>query len=301
MAQNGTVRVRFDRYLLPSSVTRQTVQLFEGDRAVASPIVTYDPVTLTVSLSNPDPTTAWLTPGQPYKVVFPTTGATLRAIDGAGVDPTTSTTIGFTATSSMDAPSDPAAPAMNFCTDVYPVFVMKCGTGTVCHADPSGDQNPATSLVLLSPEGVQNTAIRRVAQAANTGARAGVGSQTSRVFGVDMPLIQPGDPGNSWLLYKVLLAPPPIVDPAAPITPKLRCRTKANVLSDAATIVQTEITPSDAERAVLNDAVMGREMPYPPAPGPLSYATSALSFEERQRLRLWIAQGAIVEACGTCE
>jgi len=305
LAQNGTVRLRFNRYLLPSTVTRQAVVLLDAsDQPVSSPLVTYDPVTLSVSLSNPTPAMPWLTPGQPYKVVLPlpgesATGTSLRAIDGAGLDPASMRTVSFTATSETEAPGEPAAPAMNFCTDVYPVFVAKCGTGSACHSDPAGTQNPASSLVLLSPEGVQNTAVRRVAQAANTGGRAALGGEPGRVFGVDMPLIAPGNPGNSWLLYKVLLAPLPQTNVGT--AGSLRCRTKANVLADPAPVTGLEVVASDAERASLADAVLGREMPYPPSPGPLSYATTALSYAERQRLRLWIAQGAVVEACGACE
>ncbi len=303
--QNGAIRIRFNRYLLPSSITRQSVVLVDSsNQAYSNPIVTYDPVTLTVTLSNSDATKPnWLTPGQVYKVLLPlpaetTSHATLLAIDGAGLDPATTRTILFTASATLDA--TPAL-SLNFCTDIYPVFQQKCGAGTVCHSDPAGAANPASSLVLLSPEGVANTALNRVAQGANTGGRAGIGAAPGKVFGVDMPLIAPGNPGNSWLLYKTLLAPVPVSNDAGTTSSSLRCRTKTDVLANPVIITSPANVASDAERTSLADAVLGREMPYPPAPGPLSYATSPLTYEERERLSLWIGQGAVVEACGTCE
>ena len=55
--------------------------------------------------------------------------------------------------------------------------------------------------------------------------------------------------------------------------------------------------PDAIEQATLADYVPGREMPYP---GNEGYIGQGLTYEERQRLRLWIDQGAKVDACSRC-
>jgi hypothetical protein len=57
--------------------------------------------------------------------------------------------------------------------------------------------------------------------------------------------------------------------------------------------------PTDLEHSILSDFVPGREMPFPPA-SVSSFREQALSFDERERIRLWIAQGANLEECGGC-
>ena len=54
----------------------------------------------------------------------------------------------------------------------------------------------------------------------------------------------------------------------------------------------------DLERTLLSDYVLGREMPYP-APGN-AYFSQPLTFQERERIRIWIARGAPVRDCGAC-
>jgi hypothetical protein len=103
-------------------------------------------------------------------------------------------------------------------------------------------------------------------------------------FGLDMPIVDPGsggigDPGNSWLLYKVLLAAPssgPSVAPFPGWQPL-----------------------SDGERAVLGQFLPGREMPFPTAgdsgiPLPSPSLADGLTTQQMQTLSQWIAQGAVV-------
>jgi hypothetical protein len=105
-----------------------------------------------------------------------------------------------------------------------------------------------------------------------------------------MPIIDPGDPGNSWLLYKVLLAP----NPATTTSPALICTAGQTVpapvsQATSANPAPTTVPLSDSERAILSEWVLGNQMPYPP--------TGALGLDEMERVRAWIAQGAAVEDC----
>jgi hypothetical protein len=285
--------------LLPSSVTRQAILLVDGfNQAVDSPIVTYDPVTLTVTLSNPAKTGPWLKAGQPYKVILPTpeeskTGLVLRAIDGAPLASDQTRVLGFLGSSAFDQPNEPT---MQFCADVLPIFHTKCSGTKICHVTPDNGAFPLAGMDLETADGVRFTAIGRVAQGSNTGARAGLGSNPGKVFGVDMPIIDPGNPGNSWIVYKTMLAAYPTI--AATGRPD-QCGFGGPtdlMIPDAG-----HVDVADSERIILGDYVGGRQMPYPPADAAApDYSTQPLTFEERERLRLWIAQGANVEACSTC-
>jgi hypothetical protein len=314
---NGAIQLQFDRLLLPISVTRQTVLLIDANNVALTPSVAYDPVASVVTLSRqlggPDGGAAeWLKPDQPYKVQVRTpTGNDVngvRAIDGAPLQPVAD--VGFL--TQPDGPQPFAEPPANFCNDVLPIFQRSC-TAPICHASPAattdktrfGDQGlsrPAAGLILDVSDGVRDTAFR-VANGSNTGPRAKSG-EPKRVFGVDLPVIDPGNPDNSWLMYKLLLAKPG--DPAKVTEARrAKCDGTPGTPPMAALALPTPLvqaTPSDGERAILSNFVLGREMPYPDMglDGPHD-SNPGLTYGELERVRLWIAQGARVLDCGACE
>jgi hypothetical protein len=198
---------------------------------------------------------------------------------------------------------------VTFCADVLPIFQRECST-SLCHGAPQGASLPAEGLVLETSDGIAATAIRRVSQESNTGSQAGLGLPQGRLFGVDMAIVEPGDPGSSWLLYKVLLgqarsvddgldagfaacgdagAPPPVGQTPSP---------------------QPSLPLSASEREILAQYILGAPMPYPlnlpadqPTPEGDVTATSSvlpLTFDELERVRAWIAQGATVTECNAC-
>jgi hypothetical protein len=169
--------------------------------------------------------------------------------------------------------------------------------------------------VLDSSEGVRATAIRRLAQGSNTGGRPDSILPSPSKFGLNMPVIMPGDPGSSWLIYKTELAPPPPAG-AGPV-PNIVCEERASSLSTAKprffTLAPARPIATEAERQILGEYVLGREMPYPYAPEmyvppaptdadphPTAYFYTSLDFEERERLRIWITRGAKVDDCAPC-
>jgi hypothetical protein len=290
----------------PSRAIRQSAAIFHknGDLAV-NPIVVYDPVARTITLMNPSadepdpncPSLAWLTDDF-YNLQLDPDG--FRAIDGQSLDPATELTIGIATTD----PVTPSCATIDFCRDVLPIFALRCHTGS-CHGAPDqgSDVLPAAGLILNTKAGVENTAIgvgaRIPAHGANTGALARTGGVES-VFGVDAPIIEPGDPGNSWLMYKLLLAVPS--DPTAAVDPEGDCERKPHASIDPKNPV-TDM--GDSERAALSDFVLGREMPFPSAPGGLPDGVPSdnptLTLDQLERVRMWIAQGAeLPEADCTC-
>jgi hypothetical protein len=304
------VVLQFNRFLNPGAVNRQTILISTTDGTpVPDPLVDYDPVLLRVTLSQSSGNT-WLTSGQNYtiKVIAATaTAQGVLAIDNATLAMTAQLPLGV----SGSGTSMPAEPTMHFCVDILPILVNHC-SGAPCHSAPAkgspspqfpdGSTSPAAGLVLDDSEGVIDTAIGHVAHGSNVGPYAGMASSpscltmpfTTCLFGVDMPIIDPGtngsgDPGNSWLLYKTLLAVPPTM-----VTEDLgQCAPETTYLSN--------MTPSpvitSAERAVLSNYILGSPMPYPANPGlPEGMSQQGtLPVAELERIRLWIKQGAQLE------
>jgi hypothetical protein len=300
---DGEIQIALDRYLLPQSITRQSVFVVTAGGEPADPalLTRYDPMSRTISVRGSKD--VWLTPGQPYKLVFSlppnddVDDRGLRAIDRAALDPNQPLEIAFFAS---DATGEKNEKNVDFCGDVLPILSMKCVAGT-CHASGGG---AAAALILDNFTGVRETAIQRVANGANTNARAGQPDDPHRVFGVGMPLIDPDEPGNSWLLYKIELARLPGVDSGTSLSfvcNKVPDKDEVALPTvDPYRFVVKVDPPSDLERAILHDYVPGREMPFPSSPIVNQSSEQALSFDERQRLRLWIAQGAKMTECGGC-
>lgn len=227
---DAAVRIQFDRMLLPSTVNRQGVALVDANNAQLLPVVTYDPVARIVTLS-PQANDAWLKPDQPYKVILHVAKTDedpygFRAIDRSGLFPgDPHLVIGFLTGRASGAGA--AEPKADYCRDVAPILQQRC-SASLCHGARtaggdtsrfgSGLSSPAAGLILETAEGMRH-AIGRVANGANTGGRAAA-SEPSRVFGVDMPIVEPGYPERSWLMYKMLLATPsdPATTPAATFT-----------------------------------------------------------------------------------
>ncbi|AKU99384.1 hypothetical protein AKJ09_06048 [Labilithrix luteola] len=304
MPEDGVIQIGFDRYLLPSTVTRQSMVIVDANHqplpASLSPVVVYDPVARTVTLA--PPTTPWLTKGQSYTLILgipqgDSDSGGVRAIDGATLAEDQTRIIGFF----VGEPNGVGIgePTIDLCRDVLPIFVAKCSAPS-CHGS---SQAAAASLVLDSSSGIEFTARGRVAQGSNTGALFGTPTPPGRLFGIDMPIIDPGNPGNSWLQYKVEIAnEPPNPLPA----PRVTCPGAPTTAAPAPyePLVSTPHAPSEAERTVLDNYVLGQVMPYPTLQPLSSYGDQPLTFEERERIRLWISQlrsGQPLPECGLCQ
>jgi hypothetical protein len=297
---DAPIQIAFDRYLLPSTVTRQSIGLFEASGMPVAPevaIVTYDPIARTATLR--PMTKPWLKEGQFYKIVLgipegdSDTGG-VRAIDRATLYREQQLEFAF----SVDRPAslESFEPSVTLCRDVLPIFAAKCSNPT-CHG--TGD-SAAAGLILDTSAGIAATALNRIAQGSNTGGRSGLAPEPGRQFGVDMPIVQPGKPGNSWLMYKIELARPPAIIPE-----KLEFGCTMGLKESQTQFVfeplvpQAQRTADEIERSILSNFILGREMPFPVVSA-VSYYDSPLTFDERQKVRIWIETGARVPECGGC-
>ena len=222
---NGRIELGFDRLLLPASVTRQTFVLTNASGNMAyTPTIAYDPVARIVTITPlSDPGQA-LVSGQTYDLVIlaPQNASDvngLRAIDGATM-PKSPRVIAFSVTD--PTPTGPPTVAIDFCRDIYPITSLKCSL-PICHGTSGTTNFPAAGLLLDPPSGIPATAVGRVAQGSNTGPQS-LPSPPTLLFGEDMPIIDAtgnsnGNPGNSWLMYKILMAvpsPEPVEDAGTP-------------------------------------------------------------------------------------
>jgi hypothetical protein len=296
------IELAFDRLLDPSSITRQTFVLDDLSGTLIESTPSYDPVARVVRLCLTDAPP--LLADQTYRITIvspqgPLDPSGLRAIDGAGLDPSVSPVIEFpvtagTAYTGSDACS--GATSVDFCAAVLPIFASKCSLST-CHSGAL----PAAGLLMTTAQGIESTAIGRVAQGSNTGTQSQA-APPGILFGVDMPIIGPDDPGNSWLMYKLLLAVPP---PCSSTPDAGACEAgTASVEVDRYPSLTPPWSPlSSGERATLSNYIPGREMPYPTDPSaPLDgTATAPLTVDELDTVSTWVLQGAAIPAGGCAQ
>ena len=216
------MRIRFDRYMRPTSVIRQSVLvtsgLIDADSGTSNgPVIFFEPVydpyerMLVYQLS---PGARW-TSTTLHSVVYEppedesdVTG--FSAFDGAPL----SEEISFSFMTS-DAVSDPdndvddERPWVRFCeTDDAPdelpaafeVLRGRCASSG-CH----GGEQPVLGMDLGTDSGIRDTATRVVARQTLRGASVGAPVAESRRFGDDMPRLDPFNAGNSYMVYKLLV------------------------------------------------------------------------------------------------
>jgi hypothetical protein len=291
------IELFFDRLLLPSTVTRQSFVLQDIQGNYLEPQIAYDPVARVVQII-PDPP---LTPGQLYTVtiVVPAEAGAdgLRAIDGATLVASDTKPIEFQVVGSLSGGPDAGSPSsfteglvpVDYCSDIQQSVFNEC-LGSNCH----GGMLPAEGLNLSSPLYVASTAINRVSEESNQGPAAAA-QPPSSLFGLDMPIVDrdnstTGEPGDSWMIYKLLLASPsPCTEMDGGIIPCF------NPHSEPWQPI------SESERAVLANYVIGREMPFPQSDPNIDDASApvgTLTTQMLEALSYWMLEGAPVPSCG---
>lgn len=238
--------LKFDRFLLPSTATRQSVCLYsdlsvevrsldecaalpEAARVLLEP--TYNPLEREVIYRRRtgDPR---LIAGVRYRlaVLAPAGDQDIggfRAFDGAPLGQTVRLDFSVAAADPPGA-TDELAPSGELYCRRDPSCLATCGTddacrqqceirgfgvepylksctfGSSCHA---GSRATGAGLSLENGELIQLTAVNRTAHQTQTGERADDPDLVSRRFGRAMPIIDPENPGNSYLLYKMAVGP----------------------------------------------------------------------------------------------
>ena len=143
---------------------------------------------------------------------------------------------------------------------------------------------PAMNLLLFNADsriavaGLQLTAIGKVAHETQEGGAAQHPSDHPRRFGVSMQIVAPNDPGESYLLYKILASSRFPLDPNDP----------ADTLA-----------AGEADRLRLS-VVTGVPMPAESSYSESHYADAsaeAIWFADVEHLSQWIAAGAQLQVC----
>lgn len=302
-----SLRIRFDRFLLPASISRQaaclradTADVADFSKCTGGVFMqpSYDPVRREIVLRQ-EPG-ARLALGTLYKLTLykqqtqgncPADGPEacgVLAFDQAPLKD--AFTISFrTVDVDPGSAKDEAAPDVVFCGDKGAAVALgaTCAYAT-CHGPSSGDSCIPTAANKYSgcAEGLsfynlqfgnfadtQQTAINRVAHQTMMGESASTPEKTPARFGRAMPLIdafdpeKAGSPGNSYVMYKIL----------------------TGMSIDAA---PDDIKPSaDEVQRLLDSLVVGMPMPPP------DLATGPLDAEQLTNVSNWIAHGAPFSTC----
>jgi hypothetical protein len=212
---NATISLRFDRFLDPSTVNRQAIHVYTGnpDTSVGIPFdVRYDPVERVVQFRMP--VGYAFEPRVLYRVelLVPERADDfgIRAFDGAVLGQRGLPLDWSFLTSRVTETQAVAEPPT--CDDIVTGVLAfpnlgNCASGE-CHRAEANQLGAAPEgLWLDNKTNFRNTTIRRVAHETELGDEAGVPLQDPARFGVQMPLIDPQNPGNSYLLYKLLRNP----------------------------------------------------------------------------------------------
>ena len=303
------IELKFDRYMLPPTATRQALCL----RSLSGTVTNindctgnvllhpaYDPVRRVVTYYQDASQGAVLVQDQTYFLtVLPGSGASgFQAFDGVALDKSYS--FSFTPTpapanTAMEAPStDPgycdASPCLTTMGDCRRAASAlqncdRCHTqNATADADGKTPLPPAMNLLLTDADsraavaGLAATAIGKVAQETQEGGAAQHPSDHPRRFGVSMQIIAPNDPGESYLLYKILSASRFPLDPSDPAD---------------------SLAAGESDRLRLS-VVTGVPMPATSvfSEGVYMDATSAAGwFADVEHLSLWIAAGAQLQTC----
>jgi len=222
----ASIRLSFDRFLLPSSVKRQSICVHAATVTVNSidectdpfqPFTEpeYNPTLRQVIFRLADGTT--LEEDTTYRLsVFPPGEEDdngFRAFDGAPLFQTY--TFDFSTDDGSTATPEPVPTAQRWCDGVE-AGTVKSGARLLqscafseCHkgATAGASIDPSTiamGLDLSSADAIAATAIDTTAHGSQQGESASIGDQNPLRFGRAMPIIDPDNPGNSYLMYKIL-------------------------------------------------------------------------------------------------
>ena len=204
------MELTLDRYLLPRTGIRQSVRLHpagSGRNVFLEP--DYDPIERIMVYR---PTAPLLTDTvYTLEILVPDDSEDgdpngLRAFDDAplGEGPVP-LTLSFR-TRPVPGPNPPPPRPTPTCVEIHEILAGGCassGCHGACTDEPCG--GPAMGLDLATAEGWRATAIGRVANETEIGPRGGLTLQNPSRFGVEMPIIDPTRPSNSYLMYKLLV------------------------------------------------------------------------------------------------
>jgi hypothetical protein len=251
VARNTPIEIRFDRFLLPKTAVRQSIRLYTGAR---NAFVTLQPFYDTVErvVVYRVASGGALLGGVLYHVelVSPKddeNGFGFRAFDGAPLSTEENAVpLNWSFLTARAAPTLEPSNEPPTCFETWSALNQSGCAKSTCHVGPEAPM----SLRLDSSASLLSTAIGHVAHEADTGPVAGRPLVDPPRFGTGMPVLDPGNPGTSYLLYKLLIGPENF---------GADCTTRHNVATPNGGCPM----PDDAERQRLRDWFVRLEpMPY---------------------------------------
>jgi hypothetical protein len=220
----GPLVLRFDRWLLPTTANRQSLSLVTAGTALGVTLdPDYDVATRTIRYRfDRIPGGVAFTIRVPDADQSPN-GFGFRAFDGAALDSrkTISFRTSLDSTPERAAASEPSAPT---CAQVLATLANTGCSRVGCHSRQTSPQcasaSPETAwdasvgacvkvprmgLLLEDIQGLTTTAINHVAHETEDGTNISRRYESSGRFGDQMPIIDPGYPQNSYMIYKLVI------------------------------------------------------------------------------------------------
>ena len=294
VGRDQAIRFRFDRFLRPTTVLRQSIYVTTG---LLDPVTgespaggyhlepRYDPYERMAVFALP-PGGRW-SPEMRHTVRLRPPAdegdvAGIRAFDGASL--AEATTYTFETSGGVTDPShdvDDAWSRVDWCDEVAGpprLPSVRKVLGVCAHAGCHGGAEPAADMGLGSVSVLREKVLGVAARGAPETSTSGEVVTRPTVFGEGMPRVDPGSPGNSYLIYKLLIHPlnhPAPGDPEALETSYQRGLPPLEA-------------PEPAELERLRDAFVTLE-PMP--------AKGWLKPSEMRALVIWIARGAELREC----
>lgn len=294
--RDATLQIRFDRYLLPETAVRQSIRVYTGDPDLGVFLQPeYDLVERVLSYRLADGGT--YLPGVLYTVelVVPTDADSygFRAFDGASLAEGPVPLKFDFRTAKADPPPAASSDPPVTCAAILTAFQNGSCTGSACHKrcdDPTGScsQTPRMGLMLDSADAIRETAIGKPAHETEIGSKTGVVLENPVRLGVNMPIVDPFRPDNSYLMYKLLRKTDSFR--TAPDAPQTVCDTRYQV--GFGPDGECPPPPAAESQRLREWFVRGEPMPL----GDLKLDNN----DPRARLRLiqrWIREGARLGTC----
>jgi hypothetical protein len=296
VSREADLEIRFDRFLSPATAIRQSVRFYSeslDDSLLLLP--EYDVLERVLVYRTP-----LLEPGVRYTVELlrpevDDADFGFRAFDGAPLEEGDVPLKFQFKAEEVAPPAPPVPPAPPTCDDAIEILSGNNAgcAGTGCHTEcPAGQGKssfiecgpvPRMGLDLSTPLGLSFTAINHVAHQTETGSKTGAPIANPARFGTSMPVIDPGRPENSYLLYKMLRKDESFF--TSP-TDSDTCQTVHAVGFGADSSCTL---PSVAERDRMREwFVRGEAMPLVVNPAALLYGRDAV-----RGLQEWIRAGAV--------
>lgn len=286
---NAVVQLRFDRYLQPSTATRQSVRLYAGNPEQQEFLQPdYDLVERVLALTplkplKPDTvyTLELLSPADEEDETKAEDAPGFRAFDGAplGAGPVPSVFVFKTRAAPAPGPLPPSPPTPD-CRAALALFREGCAERG-CHSPATCDAGlcsyPAMNLDLATVAGLE-AAIRVTARETARAPSATAAANTEPRFGLAMPVLEPGRAANSYLLYKVVANPESYVTGSGAPAPSVW-----QVPAPAG------IAPPPAELERLHDWFL--ELDAMPQPG------AHVTADDMRLLQAWLGAGAPTRPC----